>query len=189
MITPLRLSDIPTMAEASRPQWPASELKARASMLAREHVSRRAALRAALITWSVMSLQLVSWFGPGASRAFAYGSCTSEHLGADNACNPPYGNGYTGGICTGSNAISNQYCNNDGWHRRDSQSIAGETHVYKRLCGDRMVCGNPTFGYPDKNAWRWRKDGVTYRCSDGETFIYVGGNLQTRFISICRQAL
>lgn len=183
------IGDIPTTSQASTEVWPPSLLaKDVRQRVAREAVSRRGVLKGALIASALGSLKLVSWLGPGASQAFAYGSCTSEFLGAQDACNPPYPGGYSGGICFGSNHIGNEYCNNGNWHRRDTEDPSGPYRMdYKRACGAYEICGSSIYGY--KNAWRWKKDGVVYRCSDGFMFIYQNGNLESRVLTICRGAV
>lgn len=194
----LTWAEIPTLADASRPDAEPSSL---AQSVRREFsarvASRRTLFRVSFTALALMSLNFVSWFGPGAKKAFAWGSCTTEFLGAQTGCVPPYpagdpytpnypNSGYTpsSGACWGG-SIGNRYCNSSGWHRRDTVIDGSERYEYKRRCGTHLACGTPTDGY--RNAWRWKKDGNVYRCSDGHTFFYLNGHLLDDWLSICQE--
>jgi hypothetical protein len=130
---------------------------------------RRSLLKTAGVLGTALAINVVSslpekWV----PKAFAtvgteYTSCSSGGYAYDDSAK----------ICTGAEE-SSSYCGSDGWFKNQN----GGTVNYWPI----TQCG---VGVTQKNAWRWPKNGVTYRCADGKIQY---GSVSPIFV-ICLKAL
>ncbi|MFC6087819.1 hypothetical protein [Saccharothrix lopnurensis] len=108
-----------------------------------------------------------------------------------NDCRDAYPTGYaedadTGGefvntyaACWAGGWRSSEFCE-AGWHKFGTV-VVGDVHVDHAPIA--TMCGTTT----TKNAWRWTTpDGKVYRCSDGFSTYWGGGQNGLTYLTICR---
>ena len=82
-----------------------------------------------------------------------------------------YSDGPGGPICYGA-PYSSSYCGPDQWFKN---GCYGKWHEGLDCYQPRTIC---RAGEEPLNAWRWKADGVTYRCADGEIHYSGAPNLE-----------
>jgi len=173
------------------------------SQLVRDQFGRRNFLRAILVvTGSALVVGVeggIRKIGAFADTAPTYSSCAAyvdaqiSHYGqayADGVgrwwavCNPHASD--VGGGEIGWDQIRGEFCNNDGYHRQDSEIDGTLLYNYNRRASS---CAG-------KNAWTWKVDQATSwqnkhsrRCSDGQRLTFHDGDLISRNNTACRDFL
>jgi hypothetical protein len=183
----LAFEQIPDHGQARPGAASTTALKDLSVSASRRTVLRAMALGAVTIGAAVLDLSGVF----GARSAWAEAGPYGLQGWDRNDCRDAYPTGYdevgdTNGLyvntyaaCFGGSWRGSDYCDG-GWHKYGTwyQADIQVDHV-----PISVACGATT----TKNSWRWTTpDGVVYRCSDGYSTFWGGGQNGVTYLTICR---
>jgi hypothetical protein len=183
----LQFGEIPDHGRA-----PTGAAKTMALRDLRVSASRRTVLKAMALAGMTIGAAVLDWSGAfGDRRAWAESGPYGLQGWDRNDCHDAYPTGYpevadTNGLymntyaaCFGGSWRGSDYCD-AGWHKYGTwnQGDMQVDHVpISSACGTLVT----------KNSWRWTTpDGKVYRCSDGFSTFWGGGQSGQTYLTICR---
>lgn len=181
------LDALPTTTKAPSGATAAPLRRTGQPSLSRRRVLQAMSASSLAVGSGFLSLLAQSRLFPAAAETAPDGRLSWEVCRVDYAPDPDTSGIYTSwqAACNSGSFRGSDYCNSNGWHRKDSVTTDGITANYNSVSNR---CWSTADG---RNAWWWeaRRDSGSplraFRCSDGRLIRTVGGTSAT-YDTVCR---